>query len=142
MPRRARGCGHQTDTFTYYMHDEFATFRLTLIGNLSQHSTAELDQARQKASSILNGRALIVDLTRIDSVDDAGRELIARWHGLGAQFVVTTPEAGARIQPLTKMQIVLLEKKKPYKWLRAPMLLASTATLLTLLALMLMGRVL
>src|SRR3954453_17239019 len=133
MPRRARGRGHQTEPSTYYMHDEFATFRITLIGNLSQHSTAELDQARQTASSILNGRALIVDLTRIDSVDDAGRELIARWHGLGAQFVVTTPEAGARIQPLTKMQIVLLEKKRPYKWLRARILLGSTPRFLRFL---------
>jgi hypothetical protein len=141
MRRPARGCDHPTDR-SYYMHDEFATFRLKLIGDLSQDSTAELDQARQTASSILNGRALIIDMTDIYSLDNAGRELIAKRHGLGAQFVVTTSEAEARIQPLTKMHIVLLEKRRPSKWLQLPALLASTATLLTLMALILMGRVL
>ena len=88
MPKPARGCDHRTGRFMYYMHDEFAAFRFRLIGDLSEASTAELDQARQTASSIFNGRPLIVDLTGIDSVDSAGRELIARWHGLGAQLVV------------------------------------------------------
>ena len=142
MPKPTRGCDHATDRFTYYMHDEFASFRLRLIGDLSQGSTAELDEARQMASSIFNGRPLIVDLTGIDSVDNAGRELIAKWHGLGAQLVVTTPEAHARIQSMTNMPIVFLETKRRSKWLRLSALLAPTATLLMLLMLMLMGRVL
>lgn len=141
MPKAARGCDHPKDRFMYYMHDEFAAFRLRLIGDLSQGSTAELDAARQTASSIFNGRPLIVDLTGIDTVDKAGRELIAKWHGLGAQLVVTTPEAQARIQSMTNMPIVLLERKRPSKWLRLPALFAPTATLLMLLMLMLMGRV-
>lgn len=142
MPKPARGCDHPTDRFMYYMHDEFAAFRLLLIGDLSQGSAAELDEARQTASSIFNGRPLIVDLTGIDSMDNAGRELITKWHGLGAQLVVTTPEAQARIQSMTNMPIVFLETKRRSKWLRLPALLAPTATLLMLLMLMLMGRVL
>lgn len=142
MPKPARGCDHPTDRLMYYMHDEFAAFRLLLIGDLSQGSAAELDEARQTASSIFNGRPLIVDLTGIDSMDNAGRELITKWHGLGAQFVVTTPEAQARIQSMTNMPIVFLETKRLSKWLRLPALLAPTATLLILLMLILMGRVL
>jgi anti-anti-sigma regulatory factor len=109
---------------------------------LSQGSAAELDEARQTASSIFNRRPLIVDLTGIDSMDNAGRELITKWHGLGAQLVVTSPEAQARIQSMTNMPIVFLETKTRSKWLRLPALLAPTATLLMLLMLMLMGRVL
>src|SRR6266404_6737133 len=139
MPKPARGCDHPTDRFMYYMHDEFAAFRLLLIGDLSQGSTTELDEARQTASSIFNGRPLIVDLTGIDTVDKAGRELIAKWHGLGTQLVVTTPEAQVRIQSMTNMPIVLLAKKRPSKWLRLPALFAPTATFLMLLMLMLMG---
>src|SRR5882724_6919626 len=102
-------------------------------------SAAELDEARQTASSTFNGRPLIVDLTRIDSVDNAGRELIAKWQSLGAQLVVTTPEAQARIQSMTNMPIVFLERKRRSKWLRLQALLAPTATLLMLLMLILMG---
>ena len=142
MPKPARGCDHPTDRLMYYMHDEFAAFRLLLIGDLSQGSAAELDEARQTASSIFNGRPLIIDLTGIDSMDNAGRELITKWHGLGAQLVVTTPEAQARIQSMTNMPIVFFETKSCSKWLRLPALLAPTATLLMLLILMLMGRVL
>ena len=142
MAKPARGCDHPTDRFMYYMHDGFAAFRLLLIGDLSQGSAAELDEARQTASSIFNGRPLIVDLTGIGSVDNAGRELIAKWHGLGAQLVVTTPEAQARIQSMTNMPIVFLETKRRSKWLRLPALLAPIATLLMLLMLMLMERAL
>ena len=146
MSKPARGCDHPTDRFMYYMHDEFAAFRLLLIGDLSQGSAAELDEARQTASSIFNGRPVIVDLTGIDSMDNAGRELITKWHGLGAQLAVTTPEAQARIQSMTNMPIVFLEARRRSKWLRLPALLAPTATLLMLLMLMLMlmlmGRVL
>ena len=142
MSKPARGCDHPTDRFMYYMHDEFAAFRLLLIGDLSQGSAAELDEARQTASSIFNRRPLIVDLTGIDSMDNAGRELIRKWHGLGAQLMVTSPEAQARIQSMTNIPIVFLETKRRSKWLRLPALLAPTATLLMLLMLMLMGRVL
>ena len=142
MSKPARGCDHPTDRFMYYMHDEFAAFRLLLIGDLSQGSAAELDEARQTASSIFNRRPLIVDLTGIDSMDNAGRELIRKWHGLGAQLMVTSPEAQARIQSMSNMPIVFLETKRRSKWLRLPALLAPTATLLMLLMLMLMGRVL
>ncbi len=142
MSKPARGCDHPTDRFMYYMHDEFAAFRLLLIGDLSQGSAAELDEARQTASSIFNRRPLIVDLTGIGSMDNAGRELIRKWHGLGAQLMVTSPEAQARIQSMTNMPIVFLETKRRSKWLRLPALLAPTATLLMLLILMLMGRVL
>ena len=141
MPKPARGCDHARDRFMYYMYDEFASFRFRLIGDLSQGSTTELDTARQTASSIFNGRPLIVDLTGIDTVDNAGRELIAKWHGLGAQLVVTTPEAQTRIQSMTNMPIVFLETKRRSKWLRLPASLAPTATLLMLLMLMLMERV-
>jgi anti-anti-sigma regulatory factor len=87
--------------FTYYMHDSPGAFRFKFVGDLCHHSTADLDQARQTASSIFGGRSLIVDLTGVESMDDAGRELIAKWHILGARFVVTTRQAMARIQSMT-----------------------------------------
>src|SRR5215467_10383071 len=93
--------------FTYYMHDGPAAFRFELVGDLCHDSTADLDQARQTASSVLGGKSLIVDLTSLQSIDAAGRELAAKWHTLGAQFVVTTRQAMARIQSITTVSVPL-----------------------------------
>jgi anti-anti-sigma regulatory factor len=94
--------------FTYYMHDGPAAFRFQLVGDLCHDATADLDQARQTASSVFGGRSLIVDLTGIESIDTAGRELIEKWHTSGAHFVVTTRQAMARIQSMTTASISLI----------------------------------
>jgi ABC-type transporter Mla MlaB component len=120
------------------MHDKFAAFRFQLAGDLSQETASDLDQARQTASSVLGGRSLIVDLTRINSVDTAGRELLDKWHGLGAQFVVTASKAHARIQSMTDVPITFLgtnsgaSKRLPARaailWLAAFFMLLLAAT--------------
>ena len=103
---------------SYYMHDEAAAFRFQLAGDLSKDTTADLDQARETASSILGGRTLIVDLTGIASIDTYGRQLIEKWHGLGAQFVVTTRQAKMRIQSMTGVPFCLIERNRDHsKWL-------------------------
>ena len=96
---------------SYYMHDEAAAFRFRLAGDLSQGSTADLDQARLTASSVLDGRSLVVDLTGIVSIDTAGRQLIEKWRLLGAQFVVTTSLAKLRIQSMTDVPVRFLERE-------------------------------
>jgi anti-anti-sigma regulatory factor len=86
---------------TYYIHDGAAAFRFELAGTLSHRGAAELEQVRQTAASIFGGRFLVVDLTGIESVDAAGHELLEKWHGLGAQFVVSSRTALERIQAMT-----------------------------------------
>ena len=88
---------------TYYIHDGAAAFRLQLSGALSHSSTVELDQARRTASSVFGGRSLVVDVTGVESIDAAGCELLEKWHGLGAQIVVSTRQAKARIQTMTQV---------------------------------------
>jgi len=103
---------------TYYMHDEAAAFRFQLAGDLSKDTTTDLDQARETASSVLGGRPLIVDFTGIGSIDTAGRQLIEKWHGLGAQFVVTTRQAKLRIQSMTGVPFCLIERNRDHsEWL-------------------------
>lgn len=131
---------HRPGRFIYYMHDGSAAFRFLLTGDLSEASTAELDQARQTASSIFNGRPLIVDLTDIDSMDRAGGQLIAKWHGLGARLVVATEEAKARIGSMTDMPIGLLEKTRRRHGFGGPTALLATAAALVII-LMLMEQV-
>ncbi len=116
MAARLTGKGpmseNRANCLTYYMHDEAAAFRLQLAGDLSKDTTADLDQARETASSVFRGRPLIVDFTGIESIDTAGRKLIEKWHGLGAQFVVTTRQAQMRIQSMTGIPFRLLRKNR------------------------------
>jgi hypothetical protein len=112
MHEAARGGNHRPERFTYYMHDGSAALRFQLAGDLSKGCTSELDQARLTASSVFDGRPFIVDLTGIGSMDCAGGQLIARWHGLGAQFVVATQEAKSRIGSVTGIPIGLVERTR------------------------------
>lgn len=139
MPETARFLHHRPGRFSYYMHDESAAFRFRLAGDLSEANTAELDQARVTASSILNGRPLIVDLTDLDSVDREAGQLIARWHGLGAQLVVATQEARGRIGSMTGMPVGLLENTPSSKWFGGSTVLLATAAAAVII-LMLMGQ--
>ncbi len=95
---------------TYYMHDEAAAFRFQLAGDLSRDTTADLDQARETASSVIGGRPLIVDMTGIKSIDTAGCQLLEKWNTLGAQFVGTTRLAKMRIQSMTDVPFCLVGK--------------------------------
>jgi ABC-type transporter Mla MlaB component len=132
------GIDRNRNGLTYYMHDKFAAFRFQLAGDLSQETTSDLDQARQTASSVLGGRSLIVDLTSINSIDAAGRELLDKWHGLGAQFVVSVSKAKPRIQSMTDVPITFLRtnsgasKRLPVRtailWLAALFVLLFVAT--------------
>ena len=121
------------------MHDEVAAFRFQLAGDLSQGSTHDLEQARQTASSVFGGRCLIVDLTGITSVDTAGRELLDKWHELGARMVVISLEAKPRIQSITNVPITVVGKKpEASKWLPSR---AATLWLAALLVLLLLATV-
>jgi anti-anti-sigma regulatory factor len=118
---------NRANCLVYYMHDEAAAFRFQLAGDLSKDAAADLDQARETASSVFGGRPLIVDFTRIESIDTDGRQLIEKWHGLGAQFVVTTRQAKMRMQSMTGIPFRLLGKDRS-EWLRGrllPWLLAA-----------------
>jgi ABC-type transporter Mla MlaB component len=104
--------------FLYYMHDGATAFRLELSGDLSLDSVRELEQAWRTASSMIGERCLVVDLSYLASIDDAGRELLDKWHAQGARFVAISSEAQARIQSMIGRPITLLgTTPKAFTWL-------------------------
>ena len=104
--------------FLYYMHDGATAFRLELSGDLSVDSVRDLEQAWRTASSMIGGRCLVVDLSYLASIDDAGRELLDKWHAQGARFVAISSEAQARIQSMIGRPITLLgATPKAFTWL-------------------------
>jgi len=74
----------------YYMHDGPNAFRFELSGNLNREGVWRLDQDWRTASSMLGDRRLIVDMTFVTGVDEAGRALLAGWHREGALLVANS----------------------------------------------------
>src|SRR5712691_9756298 len=77
----------------YYMHDGSAAFSFELAGTISDDDAAELEQAWRTASSVIEDRILVVDLSFVTQIDAAGRDLLRHWHENGAKLVANTPTA-------------------------------------------------
>jgi anti-anti-sigma regulatory factor len=95
----------------YYIHDGAAAFRFQLAGELSQDSARDLEQARHTASSTFQRRRLVVDLTGITHIDDSGRRLLDEWHSRGAELVVVSPRAKARIHSMINLPVTVVRPK-------------------------------
>jgi ABC-type transporter Mla MlaB component len=83
----------RTSDFTYYMHDGPSAFSFELAGTISPDDAAELEQAWRTASSAIGDRMLVVDLSFVTQIDEAGRDLLRRWHEHGATLVANSPTA-------------------------------------------------
>jgi hypothetical protein len=107
--------------FRYYMHDGTTAFSFELAGRLSKDGARELQQSWRTASSTIEGRSLIVDLSYVTSIDVAGRHLLRRWHDRGAQFVAKSPEAKALIRSITGQSVGdLVATARHPTWLPVP----------------------
>jgi ABC-type transporter Mla MlaB component len=69
-----------------YQHDATCSFRFQLLGDLEGSAVDELAHAWQTARSIMNGKALIVDLSALGRTDEAGMQLLIRLRDSGARF--------------------------------------------------------
>lgn len=79
----------------YYMHDGPSAFRFELSGELDHQGACRLERDWRTASSTLGGRRLVVDITFVTGVDQAGRALLVSWHRGGAHFVANREKARA-----------------------------------------------
>jgi ABC-type transporter Mla MlaB component len=85
----------KTRALQYYMHDGPNAFRFELSGELDRQGACRLDQDWQSASSTLGDRKLVVDITFLTGIDEAGRALLVAWHRGGAHFVANCENARA-----------------------------------------------
>lgn len=70
-----------------YQHDSAASFRFVLRGELAGNGVWQLEHAWHTAKSILAGKDLIVDISRITNTDLPGRELLHRMRESGARLL-------------------------------------------------------
>jgi len=78
-------------SFKYYIHDSIVTLRLQLIGDLTTSDVTELNGTWETARTTLGHRTLILDLGRLHSADEAGRQWLANMREAGATYVPQGP---------------------------------------------------
>jgi len=79
----------------YYQHDGATTFRFQLAGELAGPGVTDLEHAWKTASSIMDGKQLIVDVSKVTGADPIGLQLLRRMLGAGARLVSAEPPGTA-----------------------------------------------
>ena len=87
--------------FRYYMHDGPHTFRFELSGPLTASGARSLEQDWRTASSVANGKTLVVDLSFVTTIDPQGFDLMQAWHRDGARFVAKSAAGRALVESIT-----------------------------------------
>ena len=80
-----------------YQHDCVTEFRFLLRGELTGGSVSELEHAWTTATSILNGRALAVDVSGLMNADESGVGLLFRMRDSGARLTAPLPPASEEL---------------------------------------------
>jgi len=76
-----------------YQHDGLDNFRFVLLGDLKGTCVSELDHAWTTATSVLEGKDLVMDISAVTGADSAGLELLRRMRESGVRMTSTAPPA-------------------------------------------------
>ena len=74
-----------------HLHDNRDTFRFVLRGELTEAGAQQLRWAWEAAKSILNGKALSVDISAVTKAEPAGIDLLSRMRKSGARITAVGP---------------------------------------------------
>ena len=76
-----------------YQHDHPHAFRFSLSGDLDDDAVRELEYAWQTATSVLTGKELLIEVSGITSLTEAGLKLLERMQESGARLdAAATPQ--------------------------------------------------
>src|SRR5262249_50953578 len=75
-------------------------FRFELSGPLTAEGARSLAQDWRTASSVIEDRALVVDLSFVTEIDEAGQRLMLEWRRQGAEFVAKSADARALVEAI------------------------------------------
>jgi ABC-type transporter Mla MlaB component len=91
------------------MHDGLDSFRFQLEGRLTRDGARDLEQAWRTATSVIGERFVVVDLSRLTSIDASGRELLRKWQDQGARLVTASHQEKARLHLMTDRPLTVLK---------------------------------
>src|SRR5438270_808769 len=98
---------------TYYMHDSTAAFRFEIAGVISADDAVELQRAWRTASSVIDGRILIVDISYVTEISDGARVLLREWNHNGARVVANSPTARALAESIVGVPLPVTSSPQP-----------------------------
>ena len=70
----------------YYLHDGSTSFRIQLLGTLTEADLPELSGCWRTARSSVAGRRLVIDSTGFERLDEAGRSWLEEMIAEGAMI--------------------------------------------------------
>lgn len=70
-----------------YLHDGARSLKFVIAGTLTEAWTQDLEHSWKTASSILNGKELVIDLVHLTAIDDEGIRLLTAMHRQGARLI-------------------------------------------------------
>src|SRR5882724_12644927 len=73
-----------------YIHDEAARLRLRVTDELNEPAVRELASCWTTALSVIGSRTIVLDLTGLSSIADAGRQILEELHRYGVEFLAQT----------------------------------------------------
>lgn len=94
----------------YFIHDNADAFRLKITGDLAGPAVATLDQVWRTASSVLRGRMFVIDLADVPNADESGRDLLLRWHRIGARIIARTLESRVLAEGIVGVPIPMISR--------------------------------
>src|SRR5689334_16719608 len=98
---------------TYYMHDSSAAFRFEIAGAISADDAVELQGAWCTASSVIDGRILIVDISYVTEISDRARVLLQEWNDNGARLIANSPAARAIAESIVGGPLPITSSPQP-----------------------------
>lgn len=111
-----KSCIPNIDVLSVYLHDEIESLRFRLIGSLSGPDAADFERSWRTAQSTLNGRLTVVDLSEVQSADEAGRQVLRRIASDGARFITGSAVSDALARDISMREPDELSSSKLSAW--------------------------
>ena len=86
-------------------------FRFVLRGDVAGAAVHDLEQAWRTASSILQGKQLVVDVSAVTNADPSGVDLLIRMRESGARLVVALPPKSEHVVRLLGLPAATPERR-------------------------------
>jgi hypothetical protein len=91
------GCIWKIAAMSFYLHDGVQEFRIDVRDELEAGGVEQLEHAWTTVQSVLGGKQLRVDVSRVSSYDGAGLGLLARMRESGATLEARQPMESAEL---------------------------------------------
>jgi ABC-type transporter Mla MlaB component len=102
----------------YYQHDGATTFRFQLAGELAGPGVTDLEHAWQTATSIMQEKQLVLDVSDVTGADATGLQLLKRMLGSGARLVSAEPPASPDLLRSLGAPVAFKPRLRPSRNLR------------------------